>query len=91
MYTYITGKTECTMRTIVFANQKGGSSKSTTAVNLAWAFSSLGYRVLTIDLDPQAHLSWAFGITNPNGTVLELLTDEMKLSDVIVDKGVHVI
>jgi chromosome partitioning protein len=38
---------------IVFANEKGGTGKSTTAVHIAIALSYLGARVAAIDLDPR--------------------------------------
>lgn len=38
---------------IVFANEKGGTGKSTTAVHVAVALSYLGARVACIDLDPR--------------------------------------
>ncbi len=51
-----------TARIIAIANQKGGVGKTTTTVNLAYAFLTQGKRVLVVDLDPQASLSISFGI-----------------------------
>jgi chromosome partitioning protein len=52
---------KCT-RCISVLNQKGGVGKTTTTVNLGAGLSRLGRKVLLIDLDPQAHLSYALGI-----------------------------
>jgi len=45
------------MKTIAFANLKGGVGKSTLAVHLAWYLAELGNRTLFIDLDPQGNSS----------------------------------
>lgn len=47
------------MNTIAVANQKGGCGKTIVAVNLSAALSRNGYRVLLIDLDPQAHATFS--------------------------------
>jgi chromosome partitioning protein len=49
-------------RTIAVANQKGGTGKSTIAVNLAVALGESGKRVLLVDVDPQADATSMFGI-----------------------------
>jgi len=49
------------LQVLAATNFKGGSAKTTTTVHLAHYLALQGYRVLTIDLDPQASLSAMFG------------------------------
>ena len=50
----LVGARRRTARTLVLANQKGGVGKTTSALNLACAFSQAGRHVLLVDMDPQA-------------------------------------
>jgi len=49
-------------RVVAVANQKGGVAKTTTVHALGFALAELGRRVLLIDLDPQACLTYSAGI-----------------------------
>jgi chromosome partitioning protein len=74
------------MRTIAVLNQKGGVGKTTTVVNVAAALADQGFRVLAIDLDPQAHLTVHLGVDAEQkdcGTY-QVLTGSMGLEQAIV-------
>ena len=51
---------------VVFAvaNQKGGVGKTTTVHSLGWALAERGRRVLLVDLDPQACLTYSLGLVS---------------------------
>ncbi len=71
-------------RIIAIANQKGGVGKTTTAINLAGSLAEQGYRVLCVDMDPQANLSVGLGINLRN--VERSIGDVLVGNDVTLDQ-----
>ena len=47
---------------IAVNNQKGGVAKTTSCLSLGASLAEMGYTVLLIDLDPQAHLTLSLGL-----------------------------
>lgn len=63
------------IKTICFANQKGGVGKTTCALNIAACLARGGRRVLAVDCDPQGNLTSGLGISKRMGgdTVYDVL------------------
>jgi chromosome partitioning protein len=70
------------MKLIAIANQKGGVGKTTTAVNLSACLAAEGWRVLLLDLDPQANATSSLGMENMEGlSAYHALVGESNLID----------
>src|SRR5690606_4455988 len=65
-------------RLIAFFNQKGGTAKTTSTLNVAAALAERGKRVLAIDMDPQASLTMATGVDVAalDASIYDLLLDD---------------
>ena len=73
-------------RVLAVANQKGGVAKTTTVASLGAALAELGQRVLLVDLDPQACLTFSLGI-DPEDlelSVHHVLTKGLEATEAIV-------
>jgi chromosome partitioning protein len=77
------------MRIMAVVNQKGGVGKTTTTCNLGAALARRGQRVLLVDLDAQAHLTFHLGIDNSQleATSYDLLTGNEPLQKVVVKRS----
>ena len=71
---------------IALANQKGGVAKTTSVASLGAAFAELGKRVLLVDLDPQACLTFSLGVDPEavEASIHDVLIGAASLDDVIV-------
>jgi chromosome partitioning protein len=66
------------MKTICIFNQKGGVGKTTTNINLCAYLAMEGYKVLTIDIDPQGNTTSGLGLDKNN---LDLSIYDVLISD----------
>lgn len=70
-------------KSIVFANQKGGVGKTTSATNLGAYLAELGKKVLVIDFDPQGNLSSSLGIDGNSKGIYEVISTDLASAEVI--------
>ena len=76
------------MQIISIVMQKGGSGKTTTAVNLAAALAEAGKKVLVIDLDPQANATSWLGITDPGKGIYTVLCENAAIDSIITNTAI---
>lgn len=71
---------------IAICNQKGGTGKTTTVVNLCAYLALEGKRVLLIDLDPQANATSGLGVDkySVEKSIYNLMLEETPLEDVVL-------
>ncbi|MBI5466966.1 MAG: ParA family protein [Candidatus Kerfeldbacteria bacterium] len=73
-------------RIIAVVNQKGGVGKTTTSINLGAYLARAGYRVLLVDLDPQANATSGLGVDHQalEKGVYEVLISPVAMKDVVI-------
>lgn len=69
-----------------FYNFKGGIGKTSICFQVSSHFALMGFKVLVIDADPQAHLSTALGFSTDttHNTLYDALTKRLGINDVIL-------
>ncbi len=75
---------------ITICNQKGGTGKTTSAINIATSLAMFGKKILLIDLDPQANATSGIGINKHDvkKSTYHVLLEEVEIKDVLQDTQV---
>ena len=76
-------------RRLAVLNQKGGTGKTTTAINLAAGIADRGYDVLLVDMDAQGNVGTSLGIRGERSLYHLLVDDKMNPDDVVVPVRGH--
>ncbi|MBQ6820451.1 MAG: ParA family protein [Clostridium sp.] len=74
------------MKKVCIFNQKGGVGKTTTNINLCAYLAMEGYKVLTIDIDPQGNTTSGLGLDKSSleMSIYDVITSDTPLKDVIL-------
>lgn len=74
------------MKTICIFNQKGGVGKTTTNINLCAYLAMKGYKILTIDMDPQGNTTSGLGLDKRNLdiSIYDVLTSDTTMKESIL-------
>ncbi|MDX1672218.1 MAG: ParA family protein [Balneolaceae bacterium] len=75
------------MRTIAFTNQKGGVGKTTSTINIGAGLCLQGKKVLLVDLDPQANLTYSLRLNSQrlDKTVYDVLKGKAEPDEIIIN------
>ena len=76
-------------KTVAICNQKGGTGKTTTSVNLSSALADLGKRVLLIDMDPQGNATMGSVVDKRElkHTIYDVLLEEATVAEARMPSG----
>jgi len=76
---------------ITICNQKGGTGKTTSAINLSTCLALAGKKTLLVDLDPQANTTSGIGINKHNvqKSTYHVLLEELEIREILQNTAVN--
>jgi chromosome partitioning protein len=74
------------MSIVAIINQKGGTGKTTTTINLGSALAKKWKKVTLVDLDPQGNLSYSLGINDSEGSMADVLLGDKQIENIFIDQ-----
>jgi len=78
-------------KVIAVCNQKGGTGKTTSAINISSYLAIFGKKVLLIDLDPQANATSGVGIDRHGvkKSTYHILLEEAEIKDIVIPTAIE--
>ena len=76
---------------IAVCNQKGGTGKTTSAINIAAYLSTMSKQVLLIDMDPQANATSGLGVDHYKikKSIYNIIIDERPISEISIPTAIE--
>lgn len=78
-------------KVIAVCNQKGGTGKTTSAINIAASLALAGKKVMLIDLDPQANATSGIGLNKHNvqKSTYHVLLEEAEIKEILQPTAIN--
>ena len=67
------------IKIISITNQKGGVSKTSTAINIGSSLAELGNKVLLVDVDPQFNMTTGLGFNKKEKNIYKVMKEDCLL------------